>query len=57
MLSQLTLRFPKKLIEALKVRADRENTPVALVQELTAKSDEGALVEDMNGLRSLYGDL
>lgn len=33
MLSQLNLRFPKKLIEALKVRAGRENTSVNALAE------------------------
>lgn len=33
MLSQLTLRFHKKLIEALKVRAGRENTSVNALAE------------------------
>lgn len=33
MLSQLNLRFPKKLIEALKVRAGRENTSINALTE------------------------
>ena len=39
MLSQLTLRFPKKLIESLKNRAATENTSVnALAERLVETS-------------------
>lgn len=44
MLSQLTLRFHKKLIEAL-------------VLTLTTVCKEGSLAEALTGLRYLYGDL
>lgn len=41
MLSQLNLRFHKKLIEALKVRAGRENTSVNALAERFPFTDTG----------------
>lgn len=47
MLSQLTLRFPKKLIERLKNRAATENTSVnALAERLMETSLKGSTVTD-----------
>lgn len=47
MLSQLTLRFPKKLIENLKNRAATENTSVnALTERLVESSLKGSSVTD-----------
>lgn len=47
MLSQLTLRFPKKLIESLKNRAATENTSVnALAERLVESSLKGSSVTD-----------
>ena len=47
MLSQLTLRFPKKLIESLKNRAATENTSVnALAERLVETSLKGSSVTD-----------
>lgn len=47
MLSQLTLRFPKKLIENLKNRAATENTSVnALTERLVESSLKGNSVTD-----------
>lgn len=67
MLSQLTLRFHKKLIEALKVRAGSENTLLNALAErflddglktTTASVGYFPLIADPKvTARQLYGDL
>jgi len=67
MLSQLTLRFHKKLSEALKVRADRENTSLNALAErflydglkTTAASDVyfQLFAAPEAAARKLYGDV